>query len=210
MLKRLLPPLIAAAAMLFSAPTLACHLYAGAHAGIAIADTRADLSGLKDGGASTGGLAGVTLGFDCKVDKVIAGLWADADLYRAEGGSPVVLGTGGAKIDHSFAAGAKLGFAVSDSAVAYGIAGWSWVWADDITAAGLSYKVPAMQGPLAGVGLETKISERVALDLQYRAVFLRDEPFTAAAVPVTFDGVDHSVRIGVNFQLGAQPAKAAR
>jgi opacity protein-like surface antigen len=208
-MKRFLPPLIAALAIFLATPALACSPYVGVHTGIAVADTRADLSGLKDGSASTGGLAGATLGFDCILgSKITAGGWLDGDLYRGAGGAPVVVGTTGAKLDHSFAVGGKLGYFVTPYSSAYAIGGYAWTWSDDLKAGGLAYAMPAMKGPLAGLGIDTRLSKDLHLDLQYRAVFLQDA--NLAAGPVTFSGVDHTVRVGLNFYFNGEAPGAPK
>lgn len=202
-------------AFAFAAPASASWTgcYLGAHGGLAASNLNTDLTLVGtgsllniDGLSASGGMYGVHVGCDYKMNQFVIGAFADYSWYDADFNvsSPLlgvaILNTG---LDSSWSVGGRAGMLVSKSTLVYGLLAWSQMDMKPITTfggVGPTLTLGSTDGIAVGGGIETELMPNVRLKLEYR--YSMYDKITAPIVPglnLDIEPDVHTVRLGVSY-----------
>jgi opacity protein-like surface antigen len=198
-------------------PWTGCYVGAGGAYSGAHTDTSLDVAGVGsvlgvDGlGAQGEGLFGA-VGCDLQLpnSKIVVGafadyLWHNDTTFSVYGGVPsvTILET---SLDNAWSVGGRLGYAVTDGALVYGLVGYSRAQMDDITsplAPGFALSIPDLSGYVFGGGTEIALGKGLFLQAQYSYTDYEKESIDLGA-PFSI-GIDQDVqtfRTGLVWRFG--------
>lgn len=224
-MKKLLYALVALA---LSAPAAhadwtGCKL--GAFAGISATHTEAELtsplapnSAINIDGLSTQGTnGGLAMGCDVQVGgSIVLGAFADYTFQDLDWKAGATLfGNQVADIraglENTWAIGARAGYLVTPTTLAYATAGYTEAKAKDISLSVLgtpvgSWSVEDPSGWFVGGGFESLVMKNVSLAIEYRYTHFdtSDVTFTPAPIDLDLDTDVHAVRLALAYRFGAE------
>jgi outer membrane immunogenic protein len=136
------------------------------------------------GEGAAGGLATFALGIDRQLrDRYVAGLFAEYDLSSIEiTYEDTVTPQQKFRVRRAISVGARAGYLLTPATLLYISGGYTWADGKsdryfDITSGAVTYPGATsvdLEGPFAGIGMETQMGERLALRGEVRYVMFRD------------------------------------
>jgi outer membrane immunogenic protein len=174
--------------------------YVGAHVGYGFARTDIGLGPLAslDGLGSNGWTIGGKLGYDWQfAQRWVAGLVAEGNLSDINSELNVLGFSAEAKLQHSYAVRARLGYLVTPSTMLYGTAGWSWT-KGKVSVPGFIGVSEDFNGLVVGAGIETNISGNWFLSAEYLYNFYGKANFG----PLSIRPNVGEARLGLTYKFG--------
>jgi outer membrane immunogenic protein len=137
------------------------------------------------GEGAAGGLATFVVGFDRQLgDRYVAGLfgeyeWSSIEITYEDTTTPQQT----FRLQSAISLGARAGFLLTPTSLLYVTGGYTWAEGNsdryfDITEGATTYPGVTsltLDGPFAGIGMETRLSERLGLRGEVRYVMFRDQ-----------------------------------
>jgi outer membrane immunogenic protein len=168
-------------------------------AGAIVHDVTIPATATFNGIGGEGVLGELSVGYDYEfANGFVAGVMADARLSNLE--TTLTAPGFGASVeaDYGFDILARLGMKVNDATLAYLLGGYSWQ-NFDVTVPGLASDLDwDSSGFSVGGGLETAMSDRLSVNVEYRYSQYNDESFFGV---VSLEPSMHTVRAGVKWKL---------
>lgn len=179
--------------------------YIGVHAGIGIANTHATTNvGILDanGLGAQDGDAGAGAGCDLQMGQLVVGGFADWTYQNLQHSTTVLGNSGTFSLDNTITVGGRAGFLFTEKTMAYGLVGYNWVDASNLTINATSYSLGQFKGWTLGGGVETQITDAVDLRIEYRYSRLDSQTVDFGGPTATLAPDVHSVRVGISYKLG--------
>lgn len=183
--------------------------WTGFHVGAAVgAGALVHEIGVGGGFASLNGLGAegvfgeISMGYDRELGNgLVVGVMADARLSGIAS-ELVIDGLGSASVDadYGFDILGRIGTKLDEATLVYALGGYSWQHFDVNTSPGGSVYDWDASGFTVGAGIETALSEKMAVNLEYRYAQYADEDFGTDGL-FTTDPSSHTVRIGIKRKL---------
>lgn len=197
----------AAAPVAFEAPVHSWNgFYVGGSVGAGALVHKVDVPPLA--GASLNGIGGegvfgeATIGYDYEfANGFVAGILADGRVSGIKtDGSIGGLGSASIKGDYGFDVLGRVGYKVDNSTLVYALGGWSWQhFKLDVNPSVVSYDWNA-NGFSVGGGLETALTDRATVGIEYRYSQYESEDFGSGGL-LKVEPSSHTVRLGLKYKL---------
>lgn len=150
------------------------RFWAAAIAGYGMTNTSVDVGPVEviDGIGGEGVFGELQVGFDKQMGKAVMGVYAGAGLSDSE--TSVLNGFGSVEELESYFVGARAGYLLSHSTLAYVGGGWAWTNVETFLA-GASIDERFIDGVFAETGLEGRLNHRVGWKVFGRYTFYDEE-----------------------------------
>lgn len=176
----------------------------------------------REGFGATGFLGTIGLGYDAQVsDRIVLGIFADIDFtntdYTYRGRSAAARSSVDFEIDRTWSIGGKLGIATSNTAMIYGLVGYTQASFEghDVSTTRISpqdYKKSMdLSGYMLGVGFDQALGGGFSIRGEYRYADYSEDTFfngrvvTGAGTINELDEIDvstHDFRVTLAYKLG--------
>lgn len=179
--------------------------YVGAQIGTSFAQSDVSVNGvgtILDGLSATGWQGGPVVGCDMQFsEKWVAGLFGTYEFGKANSDNVVLGNPLNYSIQNEWTLGGRIGYLLSPHTMVYGLVGYSQADVGDVNINGLS--IDNMKGYALGAGLETALTEKVSLKLEYKYTQYADSDigFKGIGTVAGMDTDAHAVRLGVNYHF---------